>query len=290
MRRYISWLALVTLAAAPSPAQLTRAYISGTVQDATGAVITGVAIRITNLATNVKSETTTNEEGVYRFVAVEPGAHQIEFSKAGFEDRQIAPVEITSTQEAVVSETLRPAGVSTSVTVEAPPPGVGLAKATESVDFHVDGALAENMPQRDAVNLARLAPLTVQRPGGGVAAAGQHNFHNSFTVDGLEHLALIPALIPASRFLPESISELHVQSVAYSAEFGHNSGAHISAITRGGTNHFHAEAWDYYNANFLNSRNLLDKTAQIESERYVEHDAGGSAGGPVKKNRTFFFG
>src|SRR5262249_38665520 len=152
----------------------------------------------------------------------------------------------------------RPAGVSTSVTVEEPPPGVGLAKASASVDFHLDGVLAENMPQRDAVNLARLAPLTVQRPGGVLAAAGQHNYWNSFTVNGLEHIANTAALTPASRFLPEAIGELHVQSIAYSAEFGRNSGAHISAITRGGTNRFHTEAWDYFNGNFLNSASLPD--------------------------------
>src|SRR5262249_19890212 len=180
--------------------------------------------------------------------------------------------------------------VSTSVTVEAPPPGVGLAKASASVDFHLDGTVAENMPQRNAVYLARLAPLTVQRPGGVLAATGQHNYWNSFTVDGLEHTARLPDTAPASRFLPESIGELHVKSIAYSAEFGRNSGAHISAITRGGTNRLHAEAWDYFNGNFLNSRSLSDKTAHIESDRYVEHEAGGSAGGPLKKDRTFFFG
>src|SRR5262245_42556650 len=118
MKRHLSWLAIVTLAATPCAAQLTRAYISGTVQDPSGALVTGATVRITNLATNLKSETTTNEDGVYRFVAVEPGAYQIEFSKAGFEDRQISPVEVTSTQEAVVNQTLRPVGVSTSVTVE----------------------------------------------------------------------------------------------------------------------------------------------------------------------------
>src|SRR5215813_5878783 len=105
MKRHLNWLAIVTLVVTPCAAQLTRAYISGTVQDASGAVVTGVTVRITNLETNLKSETTTNEEGVYRFVAVEPGAYQIEFSKAGFDDRQIAPVEITSTQEAVVNHT-----------------------------------------------------------------------------------------------------------------------------------------------------------------------------------------
>src|SRR5262249_24353602 len=133
-------------------------------------------------------------------------------------------------------------------------------------------------------------PMTVRGVGGVVSSAGHANFRNYFAVDGLDHGSLANPLLPPNRLLPESVGEFHVQTYEYSAEFGHNYGAQISAITRSGTNQAHAQAWDYFQSSFLNSRSLADKNAGIFSDRYVEHDAGGSLGGPVRKDRTFFFG
>src|SRR6266550_4294790 len=89
-----------------SNAQLTRGFISGTVQDSVGGAIEGVKIAITNLDTGIGRSTVTNGSGVYRFVAVEPGAYRAEFSKIGFESRQISQLQVGTTQELVLNGTL----------------------------------------------------------------------------------------------------------------------------------------------------------------------------------------
>jgi carboxypeptidase family protein len=289
MMRLWSMLAAGTLAATWGWAQLTRGSISGIVQDSTGASVSGTTVRITNLSTNLEDGTVTNDDGIYRFPAVEPGEYRIEFSKPGFEDSRVLRVAVTTTHETVINQALAVAGVVTSVTVDTPV-GTSLSKASASIDMALAGSTTENMPLRDASFLARLAPMTVRGVGGVVSSAGHANFRNYFAVDGLDHGSVANPLLPPNRLLPESVGEFHVQSYEYSAEFGHNYGAQISAITRSGTNQLHAEAWEYFQSSFLNSRSLPDKNNGIFSDRYVEHDAGGSIGGPVHKDRTFVFG
>src|SRR5262245_8323664 len=86
--------------------QLTRGFISGTIADATGAVVPEVTVKIVNKATNVSSETQTNASGIYRFVAVEPGVYSVEFSKTGFEKRQIENIQVSTAQEVTLNESL----------------------------------------------------------------------------------------------------------------------------------------------------------------------------------------
>src|SRR5690242_12559849 len=104
MNRLIFIAAAGIVAAPGASAQLTRGYISGAVRDASGAIVAGTAVRITNLDTNLRTSVAANEEGVYRFVAVEPGRYRIEFAKTGFEERQHEPIDVASAQEVVLNE------------------------------------------------------------------------------------------------------------------------------------------------------------------------------------------
>src|SRR5450631_2787491 len=99
-------LPILMCIAAAAYGQLTRGFISGSVQDATGAVIDGVKITITNTDTGIKRDTATNGDGVYRFVAVEPGSYDLEFVKPGFEAKKVAHVYVSTTQEVVVNQAL----------------------------------------------------------------------------------------------------------------------------------------------------------------------------------------
>ena len=111
-------------------AQLTRGYISGTVQDPNGGVMPDVAIRITNTATNINTESNTNSVGLYRFVAVEPGAYSVEFAKSGFETRRITNILVKSNQEVTLNQSLKIAQAATTVEVIEAPPGVELSKSS----------------------------------------------------------------------------------------------------------------------------------------------------------------
>jgi hypothetical protein len=276
-------------------AQLTRGFISGTIQDSSGAVVTGVKITVINQATGIKNETETNHLGVYRFVAVEPGTYGIEFVKAGFETRKVAGVSLTAAQEITLDQTLAVAGSTVTVEVVDTPPGVELSKASATVERKLDLSFIANIAltggTRDINQLALLAPTANRAPGStGIAANGQRARNNNFLLDGVDNNDLSVTL-SSNRIIPEAVSEFQTQVQAYSAEFGRNTGAQIQAITRGGTNQLHGEAFDYYRANWMEPLGLLNKrNGATATPRYVHNQAGGAIGGPVIRNRTFFFG
>src|SRR5260370_10470706 len=182
--------ALYSCLACPLAAQLTRGFISGVVQDSAGAVVGDVRITITNKATGIKSETRSNGVGVYRFVAVEPGKYDVEFSQAGFETRKIANVEVTATQEVTLNETLGLAATTTTVEVSDTPPGVDLNKSSATIALKLDQSFVGNVAltggTRDVNQLALLAPTANRAPGSTtIAANGQPARHNNFLLDGV---------------------------------------------------------------------------------------------------------
>ncbi len=298
LRHTIALLVAVLILSPAASAQLTRGFISGTVQDATGAVIEGAAVKSTNLATGITSETQTNAVGVYRFVGVEPGVYSVEFSKSGFESRKIGSITVGTTQEVVLNQTLGVAAAATTVEVVEAPPGVELAKSTATIDRKLSQLVVQTLPvfstsgsDRDVTRLALLAPTVTRAPGSTqMAANGQRARNNNFTIDGVDNNDLSVTLAN-SRVIPEAVAEFQVQTSAYSAEFGRNSGAQISVITRSGSNEFHGDVFDNYKANWMEPVNLVNKRAGLTSTpRFNQNDAGGALGGPIVKNRTFFFG
>jgi hypothetical protein len=274
--------------------QLTRGFISGVVQDPTGAVVPDVLVKITNQQTNLSSETTTNAAGIYRLVAVEPGTYTVEFSRQGFETRRIPNIVVAGNQEVTLNQSLTVAGTATTVEVVEAPPGVELSKTTATIERKLDQRFVANVAltgnTRDVNVLALLAPTTNRAPGStGIAANGQRARNNNFLLDGADNNDLSVTLV-SNRVIPEAVAEFHVQTQAYSAEFGRNSGAQIQVITRSGTNEWHGEVFDYYRANWMEPVSLLNKRQGIsETPRFVQNQAGGGIGGPIIKNRTFFF-
>lgn len=295
MKRTLHLLAFTVLLASCALAQLTRGYISGTLTDASGAVVAGAAVKIVNAGTNIERSLNTNEVGVYRFAAVEPGNYTVEFAKSGFETKRVGPITVGAAQEVVANEVLTVGATATTVEVVAAAAGVELAKATATVDRKLDMKVIENMPltsgARDVNNMALLAPTAARGPGStGISANGQRARNNNFMIDGVDNND--PSVtIANARVIPESVAEFQVQTSAYSAEFGRNSGAQIMVTTKSGTNEFHGEAFDYYNANWMTPVSLVNKRAGVtETPRFNQNQAGGAIGGPVIKNRTFFFG
>ncbi len=285
----------VLLSPAEMLAQLTRGFISGTVTDQSNAVIPGASIVIVNKATNIQHETLTNEAGLYRFVAVEPGTYSVQFSMSGFETRKADDIIVRAAQEVVINQTLAVGGGAAVVEVNVTPPGVELAKTTPTIDRTLSQRLVEEMPitgnTRDVTRLALLAPTVNRAPGSNeFSANGQRARNNNFLIDGTDNNDLSVTL-SNSRIIPEAVGEFQVQTTAYSSEFGRNSGAQVSIITRSGTNALHGEVWDYYRGNWVEPLSLLNRRAGLkETPRFVQNQVGGDMAGPVLKDRTFFFG
>lgn len=277
-------------------AQLIRGFISGTVTDASNAVITGVQVTITNTGTNISRQTLSNEFGFYRFVAVEPGNYSVDFAASGFENRRVAGVTVSTAQEVVINQTLTVGGVATEVLVVGTP-GSELEKTNATIERTLSDRVVSELPMqvynlgRDISRLALLAP-TVNRASGSneFAGNGQRARNNNFMIDGVDNNDL-SVTISAARTIPEAVQEVQIQTTSYSAEFGRSSGVQFSAITRSGTNAYHGEVWDYYRGNWMEPISLTDKRAGMKATpRFVLNQFGGDAGGPILKDRTFFFG
>ena len=293
--RLATLLASSLLAGPFLTAQLTRGFISGIVQDPTGALMQAVRVKITNGDTGVSMETLTNPVGVYRLVAVEPGRYLVEYSLQGFETKQVRNVVVAATQEVVLNQSLEVASAATSVEVVEATLAVELSKSTATIERTLGKGILENVPMTAATRnvnvLALLAPTAARAPGSTeISANGQRARNNNFLIDGVDNND--PSVtIANNRAIPEAISEFQVQTQAYSAEFGRNSGAQIAVTTRAGTNRLAGEVFDYYRANWMEPVSLLNKRNGLtDTPRFNQNQAGGAIGGPVVKNRVFYFG
>ncbi len=275
-------------------AQLTRGFISGTVTDPNGRVVVGAKVRIHNTATNDEREMLTNGSGVYRFVAIEPGVYTAEFSSVGFEKKVLRGIRVGPAEEVVLNEALVISGGALTIEVRATPPIAGLAKASPTIGTILDPAFIQRIPlspARDATRLAFLTPTVVRGPSHTeISAYGQRTRQNNFLIDGVDNNDLF-ATVASARVIPEAIAEFQVQSSPFSTEYGRNTGAQVSILTRRGSNTYHGEIWDYYSGNWLEPVSLRNKRAGLnETPRFVQNEAGAGIGGPIRRDHTFFFG
>lgn len=285
----------VASGATAANAQLTRGFVSGTVTDATGAILSGAQVTITNKATNISRETVSNDTGLYRFAAVEPGTYSVEFSLAGFEARKVENISVSTAQEVTLDQTMSVGGVTAEISVTETP-GVELAKTTATIERTFSGRLVVELPlditaTRNINVIGLLAPTVSRSPGqGDFSANGQRARNNNYTVDGIDNNEAT-VTITAARILAEAVQEVQLQTEAYSAEFGRNSGGQLSVVTRGGTNKFHGEGWDYYRGNWMEPISLPNKRSGVTATpRFDVNEFGGDTGGPIVHDRTFFFG
>jgi hypothetical protein len=295
MKRNTILLLALILGALSLMGQLTRGFVSGTILDPSGAVVVGAKVTLVNIETGIRAEMAANTEGFYRFVAVEPGVYALEVSANGFEVSKVANFRVGSAQEVTIHQTLKVGSSTTMVEVLAEAAGVELAKTTATIDRKLEQRVIEFMPltaaMRDVNVLALTAPTVSRGPGStGISANGQRARNNNFMLDGVDNND--PSVtIANSRVIPEALGEYQIQTAAYSAEFGRNSGAQIMATTRSGTNSLKGEIWNYYAGDWMEPLNLLNKRAGItDTPRYSRNQAGGSLAGPVIRNKTFFFG
>jgi hypothetical protein len=289
--------AITTLLAAISAyAQLTRGYISGTVLDPSGVAAAGVTVVATSRTTNLAHPAETNDAGVYRIAGLEPGAYDLRLSKTGLETVLIEGIAVDSAAERVVNRVLALQQQSTAVVVSGAPAGVELSKASAAIDRTLGPAVLEKVPlrgtlSRDITNLMALGPAVVRvpaKPEFNYVAAGQRLGRTEFLADGLDNRSGLDYAV--WRPLPEQVAEFQVKTNAYSAEFGRTSGVVVSVISRAGGNRLHGSLWDYYSADWMAAQTLANKRAGLPLGRFQEHHAGASLGGPVRRDRTFFYG
>ncbi len=291
-------LAILMVAGLMNPAllnaQLTRGSISGTVHDTSGAIIPGAAVKVTNLDTNISRDTTTNEVGFYRVAALEPGNYSVLITKDGFDGVENKAIIIQSAKEVTFDVDLKVASAgNVTVDVTGESEAIALNKTNPTIGLTSTAKQAVELPLssgRDVNQLALLSPNVFTAPGStGISANGQRARNDNFTIDGTDNndISVTLQTIPV---VPEAVGEYQVQTNAYNAEFGRNSGAQLNVITKSGTNSFHGDGWEYYRDNALDALSPAEKRNGLtDPARFDRHQVGFDVGGPIKKDKTFFF-
>jgi hypothetical protein len=284
----------LALAATTVEAQITRGAISGTVRDSSGGIVPGATVTVTNAATNSVRTAVTDEQGFYRVAALEPGRYMVDTELAGFAKVQHTDIDVSTATEVTIDVQLKPGSIGESVQVTADAVTVDLNRTSPTLGRTLDSRQVVELPLpggRNINNLILTVPNAVSTTGQGTYAVnGQRSRNNNYMIDGSDNND-ISVTIATSQLVPESVAEFQVLSNPYSVEFGRNSGGMINVITKSGTNSFRGSAWDYYTTNELYSLNNLEKAQNLEKPpRFNRHQAGGALGGPIVRNRTFFFG
>jgi outer membrane receptor protein involved in Fe transport len=275
-------------------AQMTRGSIGGHVRDASGAVVPGVTVTVINVGTNATVTVVTDSEGFYRAPALEPGRYTVVSELAGFRKVEQRDVDVRTALETPLDMRLDPAGVGENVQVTAELATAGLNKNNPTIATTLTSKQVEELPLpggRNINNLVLTVPNAMATNGQGTYAInGNRPRNNNYMVDGSDNND-ISVTISTSQIVPEAVAEFQVMQNPYTVEFGRNSGGQINVITKSGSNRFAGDVFDYYQASGLNSLTNIEKASGLETPaKFIRHQLGGDTGGPLLRDKAFFFG
>jgi Carboxypeptidase regulatory-like domain len=276
--------------------QTHRASLRGVVKDANGSVVVGAAIKLTNLENNQTRETVADESGEFVFSAIQPGEYRLESSAPNFA-KAILRLKLLVNQQVHVEVPLE-VQVQASVDRDL---GVGEILKTESA---VQGAVIENrqvtqlpLDGRNFYELSLLVPGAVPAaPGSAGSVRGDFAFSvngaredsNNFLLDGVYNVD--PKLNTfAVRPPVDAIREFEIATSTYDAAFGRNPGAQVNVVLKSGTNEFHGGGYEFHRNAALDARNFF-APANEPAPKYIRNQFGFSLGGPISRDRAFFFG
>jgi hypothetical protein len=287
----------IPVLACPGISQAQSATIGGTVTDATGGPIAAVDVTARNTETNVPRSVQTNENGLYRLVELAPGQYDLTFEKAGFQLAKFSAVLVTVGQSLTLDTRLEVGTLSSTVEVSgslAPP--VELENA--QISNLVNSKRITDLPllTRDPYQLILLSPGIVQSNSslGGFSANGTNERNNNFLLDGVDNNDTeVPGIASGLNALnPDSTQEFRVITNNFAPEYGRNNGAVIEVVTKSGTNQLHGTAYEFGRYTALGARDFFNPAngdSGGPQNPYVRNDFGASLGGPLKKDKTFWF-
>ncbi len=301
MRTTIGVVTLCLLLASVASAQTATGRIVGAVQDQAGAVVPGATVTATNEETRVSYTTTSSNAGKYTFEALAPGSYTIAAEAPNFKKYSTSKNVLTANDTATINLPLEAGNITETVRVEATYEKVQSSQSGNFGQIVTERAL-ETLPiaSRNPLNLIALQPGVVQgaNTGGGTHVFGARDRAINITLDGIDinETSNGSATFSPTRTNPDSLKEYRVITSNPSAEFGRNSGAQVAMITKGGTNEFHGNLWEYHRNRVLNANEWELNRQGIPRRFLLRNQFGGAVGGPViipklyhGRNRTFFF-
>jgi hypothetical protein len=287
--RWVVGLLLTFLIASSSWAQVTSS-ISGVVTDGTGAVVGSAPVSAESPALmRGKASTVTDSAGRYLIIGLQPGVYSVRSEVAGFAPQVQEGVQVAVNTDVQVNFVLKVASSRQEVRVEAEIPNVRTQDA--DLQMEVDTKTIDNVPLngRQFLDILLLQPGTAPRPtssdqGANVTVFGERSITNSFLIDGMDNNDQYSRNF-AEYFAQDAIQEFQVLVGGYQAEFGRASGAIANVLTHSGENQFHGRAFYFLRNSALDTSDIANQSAPELNRQ----EPGGTLGGPILKNRTFFF-
>ncbi len=278
-------------------AQVDRAELEGTVTDASGSVIPGAILKVLAVDTGLTVEQKTNPRGYYRFPGLAVGKYSVTTTARGFKTKIVEDVIVRVGQTRTLDVELAVGGIDEKVEVKATTAPADRASAEAATV--IDSSQIADLPNngRDWASFTLLAPFA-QDDGGGdqrtIRFAGRARDDNNFSFDGVDAGGIQEQAQKSQTRLqisPDAIQEYRVNSALYDAEYGTQAGGQVDVVTKSGTNDWHGSAFGYLRNSVFDARNFNDY--DLNGNPYVPPfrmgQYGFTFGGPVKKNKTFFF-
>jgi hypothetical protein len=291
-QRLLTLLSAVFLLALTCAGQTSTSQISGTVRDSSGAVIPGATVTLTNEATGVVQKQSTTEAGVYAFPAIPVGTYLIRVEATGFKALN-KPGNVAQVNTPLAVDLAMEVGSATE-SVEVAASAEVLQTTSATLGNVVEQKAVVNLPLngRNPLNLLMYEPGVVQRSGNTVNVNGARASAVNVTIDGIEaNESTNPN--PTSnifRLHPDNVQEFKVTTSNPTAEEGRNSGANVSIATRSGTNQIHGSVFEFFRNTALNAQEFYANAQGLSKPIIQLNQYGFELGGPIRKNRTFFFG
>ena len=278
-------------------AQVDQGSISGTIRDSSGAGIPNAKVTVTNTATDFATTVATDASGNYTATPLKLGNYTVKVHADGFAESTQDNVQVNVASTTTADLQVGVEGTQQSVVVTSAPPALQTEEA--STGQVVSSEVINDTPLngRNFTFIAQLsAGVEPSEQGsrgankGDFSANGQRSEQNNFILDGVDNNANLVDFLNGASFVikppPDALQEFKVQTGDYTAELGHSAGAVLNVATKSGGNHFHGDLWEYFRNDVLNSRDYFETTVP----KYRQNQFGATIGGPIIKDKLFFFG
>jgi hypothetical protein len=294
---WVTVLGLIVSFTVPAFSQSTSGRIVGRTADPTGAVLAGVKITLVNEATGANRSTQSNTNGDYNFVEVVPGSYRVEYELTGFKKNVQTGVLVDVNQVVTLNSILQVGATQEVVEVTSEAPQVDTTSTQLGAVINNRSVNELPLNTRDTYQFLQLQPGVQAQLGNGngslfygsqdtgsVSVNGGRTRANNFSVNGgdaNDQFVNLPTVQPS----PDSVDEFRVITNTFDAEYGRNSGSVVNVITKSGTNNFHGDLFEYFRNTVLDAQGYFNTTRP----QWNQNQYGGTFGGPIKKDSTFFF-
>jgi len=278
-------------------AQLDQGTLAGTVHDSTGAAIPNATVTLVDEATGLSLVRSADSEGIFTFTPIKIGSYKVTVSAQGFSKAEQKGLVVNASARIEVPITLAAGSVTETVEVTTDPAILQTDNSSTGATIPAAAIVSTPLVTRNPIFIAQLTPGVAPAAqgtrgtnGGDFSANGQRTGQNNYIFDGVDNNAMLVDEPSGAMYvikpIPESLAEFKVQTSSYNSELGRAAGAVVIASMKSGSNQIHGSLWEYWRNDILNARDYFEPS----KPKYRQNQFGAAIGGPILKNKLFFFG